>query len=220
VSKSASDRFVIALMEQLFCLYLNQVSEVLFTYDSINYNASAMYGTKILVTCWSFSEDSIESYETIFNQCQKKLSVGIYYTDELYPHYFKELDRIKRGEPLTNSDMFSPLNIYSNMQLDSYFTYIIKRYSLAEIIHRSKSIFDVYQPLNGMLKELKVLQPKIFTNNLVKQIRESVEVLYKFHQWYCKRRDYGSLDELIELFIRDDQLPNEITIISCLSLKK
>jgi hypothetical protein len=152
--KKRSDRFVIALMEQLFCLYLNQVSEVLFTYDSINYNASAMYGTKILVTCWFFSEDSIENYENIFN-IPDKIIRGIYYTDELYQHYFKELDRIKKGEPLTNSDMFSPLNIYSNMQLDSYFTYIIKRYSLAEIIHRSKSIFDVYQPLNSMLKETK-----------------------------------------------------------------
>jgi hypothetical protein len=207
--KKRSDRFVIALMEQLFCLYLDQVSKVQFTYDSINYNASALYGTKLLVNCWSFSEDSIENYENIFS-IPDKIIRGIYYTNELYKHYIKELDRIKRGEPLSNSDMFSPLNIYSNMQLDSYFTYIIKRYSLAEIIHRSKSIFEVYQPLNSILKELKVLQPKIFTNNLVKQIKESVDVLYKFHQWYCKRRDYGSLDELIELFIKMINFPMKL----------
>ena len=98
--------------------------------------------------------------------------------------------------------MLSPLNIYSNIQLDTYFTYVIKKYDLAEIISRSKTIFDVYPPLNSMLKELKVAQPKVFTNNLEKQIKESIEVLYKFHMWFRVRRDYESLDDLIELFIK------------------
>ena len=54
--KIRSDRFIIALIEQLFALYLKGISKLLFTYDSINYNSSSMLGTKIsgklLVLLW------------------------------------------------------------------------------------------------------------------------------------------------------------------------
>ena len=199
--KIRSDRFIIALIEQLFALYLKGISKLLFTYDSINYNASSMLGTKILVNCWSFSGGELLHLENVLSIPDDILR-EVYYTDQLYQGFIKELGHIKRGEPLENSDMLSPLNIFSNVEIDAYFSHIIRSYDLAEIIHCSKSIFEVYPPLNNMLKELKVAQPKIFSNNMVKQIIESVEVIYKFHQWYCIRRDYESLDELIELFIK------------------
>ena len=204
--KIRSDRFVIALVEQLFGLYLHGISEVQFTYDSINYNTSAMYGSKILVNCWSFFKGNLDHHENVLSIPDNILR-NVYHTDQLYKHLIKELGHIKRGEPLENSDMLSPLNIYSNIELDTYFSHIIRNYDLAGIIYRSKSIFEVYPHLKHMLKELKVAQPRIFTNNLTKQIEESVDVLYKFHEWYCKRRDYESLDELIELFIKMINFP-------------
>ncbi len=118
-----------------------------------------------------------------------------------------EIENLKRGKKLNNAGILSPLKIYSNMKLDLYFKYTIKKYSLAESIYRSKTDFDVYPTLKKMLEELKLSQPNIFTNQLAKQIYSSIEYIYKFHKWYCIRRDYESLDELIDEFVKTINFP-------------
>ena len=204
--KMRSDRFIIALIERLFKIYLRDISEVVFTYDSIHYNTSAMLSTKTLVNCWHFHENQIENYENIFSVSNKILQ-SIYFNDQMYCSLNTEIENLKRGKKLNNAGILSPLNIYSNMQLDLYFKYTIKKYSLAELIYRSKTDFDVYPKLKKMLEELKLSQPNIFTNKLTKQIYSSIEYIYKFHKWYCIRRDYESLDELIDEFVKTINFP-------------
>ena len=112
--KIRSDRFIIALIEQLFALYLKGISKLLFTYDSINYNSSSMLGTKILVNFWSFSGGELLHHENVLSIPDDILR-EVYYTDQLYQGFIKELGHIKRGEPLENSDMLSPSKYFSNI---------------------------------------------------------------------------------------------------------
>ena len=203
------DRFMIALIERLFELYLEGISEVVFTYDSINYNSTSMFSTNLLLECWSFNNDNLHNYKNILSVPEGILR-SMYFTENMYKNFIKEIKHIKNGEDVENSDILSPLNIYSNMQIDRYFSEVIKEYYLAENILNSNTILDVYPVLNNMMKKLKVKQPKIFTNRLEKQINTSIDYLYKFHQWYCIRRDYESLDDMIKLFVKMINFPMDL----------
>lgn len=121
---------------------------------------------------------------------------------EMYKNIQQEIDCRRYGKRLENASSFSPLNIHSNMNLDRYFERLIDKYSLVDLIVKSKSITNVTTKLEFILKEQSSKMPWLFTDDLKKSIIKNFEITYDFHMWFTGRRDSSQLDYLIKDFIK------------------
>lgn len=204
------DRIEIALMEKLCSYYLGDKNiTAKFTYDSVNFAHTARMNPEIPIYC--IDGDNIVVYDNVINvpaDVIKKV-----YEDgdsELYKNIKQEIECRRRGERLNNASSFSPLNIHSNMNLDRYFERLIDKYSLVDLIVKSKSITNVIIILESILKELNSKMPWLFTNNLKQSIINNFEITYNFHTWFTEKRRYSQLNYLIKDFIERIGFPNMI----------
>jgi len=206
--KSKTDRFAMALIQKLFTRYLDGMPAPAFTYDSINVNRNTQFNVRSL-RVFSFADGCLEEYPGVF-RVPADILKEVYFKASLKNDLTREMDNLKNGNALGNSDIFSPLGIYSEMAVDAYFAYIIESYEVAEIFFKSTSVIQVKHHIRNLLSDLSVSQPNLFTKNFKTTLIENVEWTFRFHDWFSHKRDRQNLHDLIVEFIEAINFPFEL----------
>ena len=209
------DRFELHLLEKLFHRYSNNQTSVLITYDSINYMRTAQLKSRSL-EIYSFTNNEFIRYPDI-QSVPDHVIREVYNNNEYYTAIQEEMDVLKNnGKKLDNIDCFTPLNIYSNINLDNFFEYIIDKYEIADAFFTATDFQHFLRLTNPTLSNLSILYPKVFTSRLVTCIKENLRITYIFHKFFINRpsnetKMYEKLDELILQFIAKIAFPFDLT---------
>ena len=203
--KSKTDRFAMALIEQLFRRYLKDTADVKVTYDSININRNTQYNVRN-VKFFSLEDDTLNEYRNVFALPQDIIE-SVYFTDSMEDHFRAELENLKNGKKMLSADSFAPLAIHSEVFIDRYFSKVVESYEVVDAFFRSTSVIQVKAHLKNMMLKLSLEEPSIFTKKFLQAFIENVEWIFAFHRWFILKRDRVSLDELIFEFIQEINFP-------------
>ena len=121
---------------------------------------------------------------------------------EIYSEKFdqikEETKRRRKGENLEDINAFVPLNLYSTMQVDSFFEWVVDKYS----------ILDQIEPLDdedldrnvalSIVDQLIINHPVIFKKIDRKKIAADLQLISRLWQWYAYDMDLNHLNEITE----------------------
>ncbi len=204
------DRFQLVLLEKLIEQYLIPLMKEprpTLTYDSVNYMRTAQLKVKTL-EIFDRVPESIIRHDDIQN-VPEELFQKVY--GDLFPLLIEELDNLKSGRNLSNIDAFTGLNVYSNVELDKFFHWVIDEYKLVEIFFTCKDFEQFKRYTEPVLITLQSKWPFVFTNKLITCIRENFRITYIFHYWWMKKKDPTTLNNLIFDFIKKIGFPGKLT---------
>lgn len=191
------DRLFLCLLEKLFNRYLKR-DDTEITYDSVNYMRTAQLRAKNLKIYSFRSGNDIEIFQHI--ETPDEILRQVYSTPELYNGIKEEIERCKKGLNLLNIDAFTPLNVYSNVQLDRFFDYIVDRYRLVDMsLSYEKWKTPLMQILNGF--------PHIFSSRRIVSLTENFQHLWQFQKWFLKDGTINGLQSTMNQFIKAIQFP-------------
>jgi hypothetical protein len=193
------DRFQIALLEALFSDYLRGISGVELTYDSINYSHTARMNN--IKAVYEFDQGELQSYSSILGVPEYVLRAVYGDSDRALEEIGEELDRKKRYQKLHNAAVFAPLNVYSNLMLDRYFEWIIRKYELVDVLRSSKSWTVLLGRIHPIFSDLKSLHGNVFTEQMRKSMQENLEITHLYDGWFKECLDYESLNRRLAAFI-------------------
>lgn len=190
------DRFHIAFLEKLFGRYLQDISKVLMSYDSINMAHTARMNS--IKPFYYFENDELKTFARV-TDAPATIIEALYEDQETI---YAEIERYRCDDQrLRNASSFVPLRVYSSICLDRFFEWVIDRYELVELIYYCKSPTTLNGKLHTVLKDMKKQWPDVFNKSVCNSIAENLEITYQYHKWFIQNRDYGLLDEMIKLFI-------------------
>jgi len=200
-------RFQIAFMEKLFLSYFNGSRSTCFTYDSVNYvRQSQMLNRHLEV----FDFDSGNFQQHTIDNVPAELINKIYNQDIYRNGFYSELTRINNDEKLENTNVFAPLNINSNVSIDRLFEYVIDTENMIDRFSNASSVDDVKKEFQKIFKPLKKRYSQVFKPTIVNLIINNLQMLFPCHKWYQNSRDYQSLNNLIDGFIKVINLKDAI----------
>ncbi len=165
------DRFTVIFLEKLFTYYLSLKGENSNACFSIDTSSNAKKVTQDIRDLGIFSFDPCR----YTNKIKKDFSIGdmVYFDlNNVYPeHHFEflldEIEKIRRGERVSSLSDFFPLNIYSNNNLNRYFSWFIDYNNLLMMLLNAKSkqnielgileIFDRFLPKRNKEDNVQLL---------------------------------------------------------------
>ena len=197
-----SFRFVAFFLEQLFNSYLvnfNQHCEM--TYDSVNYGLTALYKAQVGFPCYNLNLD-LEEYDNIFD-VPNNIIDKIYRTDISKNIFQENLALAKANKRLTNLNYLLNLNVYSQLQLDRFFEYIIEKHKLIDLLLYSHEYqnYKYFKSNSDFILFNLPAKYKAISNLHIKQIQKSLRYIFAFHDWVVKDQTKTQLDKLISQFI-------------------
>jgi len=206
------DRFHLYLLEKLFKQYLQMEglhSNVCVTYDSVNYMRTAQLKVRDLVI-YQFTEDDNEPL--IIHQQIQTTPREIF--EEVYGNKLveigEEVSLLMESKNLTNIDSFTPMNVYSNVQLDKFFSYIIDRYEIDKLFFSCQNWTQFSRRTLPILYTIQAKWPLIFTPKLIRCIEENLRLTYIFHNCWMKERSEVKLNSIINAFINKIGFPGQL----------
>ena len=191
------DRFHIAFLEKLFERYLNS-NPVEMTYDSISSSREAQMNFKSM-DFYDFNGD-LEMFKGVLSVPSEVIR-KVYCNDE---YIFSELENVRTGRRLRHADAFTPLSLHSTFAVDRYFSDVIEKYGLVDLMFCCRNIIRLKHELRSILDKLSKENP-IFTSKMIDVIVSNAEITYKFHRCFMDQRN--SLEQLIEAFIGMIEFP-------------
>ncbi len=201
------DRFHMAFLERLFGRYLEGISGVAISYDSINPTHAARMNKGMPLYAWQDDQ-----FMTLPNMTSAPdWLVSSVYGDDLAGFVLDEVGRRINGNLLQNVNTFAPLSIASHRAVDRYFAWAVESYGLVDLFFKCKSPTTMLAGVNNIVKDLKVKVPGLFTHKMIKSIIENMELTYFFHRWWMDRRDYARLDLLTIRFIEHIGFPDGLS---------
>lgn len=189
------DRFFLCFLEKMFQRWLSKlfsVKETIITYDSVNYMRTAQLRARELQINTFRSGNRIETFKHI--ETPTEILKQVYNTEQLYNNILVEIQNCKNDKKLNNVDAFTPLNVYSNVQLDIFFMHLINTLNFT----------DVAQDYKGWVKpleQIKYAHENIFSSQRIKSLEQNFEHFYKFKQWFLKAyylKQYKTKEERLE----------------------
>ncbi len=206
-----SYRFTLIILEKLFSTYLNGERQVNTTYDTFNYNREALYNARNNFDVFSFENEVLYGYPTILKLLEERPDIidKIYYTPSLREIFYREIENLKNGDKLDCADVFSPINIYRNVNLDRFFDCIIDNYEIPETIQENRSIISLKYKVGKIFNNLCLKHATVFTTDFCKMMINNIAHIHRFHYLFIERignskitaQDYEKLDKEIETFI-------------------
>lgn len=187
------DRFLLWFLEDLFKYYL-ETDQVYITYDSVNYMRTAQLRSRDL-DIYHFNGKNIDIYKHI--SCPDEIYKTVY--SNSYDLLLEDIDNVKYNNKMRDVGAFVPLNIYSNLQLDTFFKYIIDKYDILNSFLSGNLI--------NVLATLGTVYPNIFTNQRLNSLKTNFRKTWKFHQWFIKSKKIEKFNELMYEFIDDINFP-------------
>lgn len=190
------DRFFLILMEKLFNLYLKR-DDTEITYDSVNYMRTAQLRAKKL-NIYSFHDGKrVQIIEHL--KLPDEILKEIYDTPDLFYGVKEEIKRCPTGN-LSNIDAFTPMNVYSNVQLDKFFNYIIDRYDFV------KASLDPNKWITPLI-QIGSAFPEIFSPRRITSLTENFQHLYNFQHWFLRDKSYTGFAPIMDNFIKQIKFP-------------
>jgi hypothetical protein len=200
---SVSDRFLIAFLEKLFERYLQEYKInkiVILSLDSIAYNRNATYQSRNLKV-YSFNGQNLDVFPSPLI-VPDTIKEEVYFNRMLYDNFSNELDRLKNDVKFKNIYSVIPLNLYSILQQNEYFEYIVEKYKLVDILFDSKGMHGFIVDLEFVIDALRKLNSDIFTKAFIRSVRSGMTKTYRLHNWLVRNGStYEELDEIIFEFI-------------------
>ncbi len=133
--------------------------------------------------------------ETIIDQ--------LYFTPSLKQGFLSEKELLLQGEKLQDSNVFMPLNVYSNVMQDKYFSHLIDEYQFIDILTSTGFKTKVIKQINNSLHELKQKEPSIFSDSFFKEIKNDFDMIFDLHQLYDQGRDRNKLNKFISKVVKE-----------------
>lgn len=194
------DRFMLCFLEKLFNRYLER-EDTHITYDSVNYMRTAQLRSKELPIYTFRSGQKIEIIPHL--NVTDDILREVYYKDHTFNGIKAEIQNVLDNKNLNNIDAFTPLNVYSNVQLDKFFSAIIDRYNLVDAFYNNSG-------LRGPLHAMQSAHSNVFTSKRMQCIKENFLKAWEFHNWFMNQRTYDSLEPIMNKFIADIKFPAKL----------
>ncbi len=204
------DRFQLTLLEKLFQQYRVDLEhettctqQMFLTYDSVNYMRTAQLKVRDLII-YQFKDNDLYIHNNI--QSLDDYILRDVYT-EFYDDMMVDMSNLKILKNLNNIDTFTPINVYSNKQLDYFFDYIIDKYEIVNEFMKANNWETLSKKLNVIILTLSAQYPDIFNSKLTTCVRENFRITYIFHHWYQNNRTEDKLNTLINSFVNKIGFP-------------
>ncbi len=194
------DRFIIAFLERLIQHYLGSSVSVLFTYDTVKFKRSAMYYQDHIC---EFDGSVLHAHDPL--QLSNQWYCSMYQNhEELIPKVKADLLNKASGKKHREQANLEPVTISSALAVDRFFEYVIDKYEMVDIMFnaRNGNYFDA--EIEDSLSRAFQGYSHIFSKNAIKNIQESLEHVYTFHEWYTKTRSANRLEQLSLRFITEE----------------
>jgi len=207
------DRFQLTLLEKLFQRYRVELegnktcsAQMFLTYDSVNYMRTAQLKVRDLLV-YQFKDNKLITHPQIQTLDNSILR-------EVYKTYYDDMKidmaNLIANKMLHNIDTFTPVNVYSNKQLDYFFNYVIENYNIIDMFFTSGNWETLSRKLNNFLLTMSAQYPTLFNSKLMKCITENFRITYIFHHWYQTNRKEEKLNELVNAFINKIGFPAKL----------
>jgi hypothetical protein len=190
------DRFHIAFLERLFRV-LSEGQLIYHSYDSISYSHSARKSKNIKIYDFIDKNKMIE-YENI-SKITENLLEKVYRDPLLKEFILEEIEKKVNYQFLKTTDSFIPLNIYSNLSLDSFFESIIDEYEMVDIVLNANSTAVVEGKFSKIINDLEKRYPNLFGKNMRKNIIENMEYTWT----YCNLfQNYRNINDKLDYHVK------------------
>lgn len=190
------DRFMIALLEALFQRYLGEGIRVIFTYDTINYRISGFHVKQV----YDLVNGKLLDYS--LDEIPPELLRKVYLDEHFSAKMRGEINRKITTGRMRNSFEITPLKVYSELAVDTFFDEQVASHNLIDLIMESANPFDFKARLKDPIKQIFAPYENIFGSNTSKSARKSLYMLQQFHDWFTNMRDdENELDYLSRDFI-------------------
>ena len=197
-----SFRFILYFIEELFSTYLSKYNQSCeMSYDSINYTITSLFKAQIGFPIQYLNEIDLEEYDTIFNIPDHVID-KVYSTNDSRKIFDENLSAAKSKKRLNNLNYLVNLNTFSQLELDKFFIFIIRKYKLVEMMIESAGNYSHFKNNSDRVLHLLPTKYKCLSNQHCKQIQNSLKYIYAFHYWYIVDKSKVKFDELMGLFIK------------------
>lgn len=186
-----SDRFHIALLENLFNKYLAGIATVQMSYDSINPIHTVRMNAD--VPLYSLNGQEFNIYPSLLDVPEEILK-DIAADDAHAQLILSEMKRRRSGLLLKNSASFSPINVYSNLQLDKFFCMTIDQYGIVNEVCKATSPTNLNGRLSRIFKDIEKRYPTAFSPYMKKTITLTLERVWYWNNWFVGNRDEATLE--------------------------
>ena len=202
-----TDRFCISFLEKLFCRYVLNVSTIQMSYDSINPIHTARMNAA--VPLYSLIGEEFKIYPSLLKAPEDVLR-SVSCDDAHFQVIMSEIDRRNEGLRLENSASFSPLNVYSNLELDKFFALIIERYDLTGEFAAASSPTNLNGRLTRIFADIEKRYPNAFSPYMNYTITLTLERAWYWHKWFVGKRDAATLDTYMAQEIKEIAFPAQL----------
>ena len=192
------DRLHIAFLEKLF-RKLAQGHEIEHTYDTINYSQGSRMNSSL--SLYDFTPNNELIYYDNISEIPFELVKNIYKDEKLINEITEEIQRRINGKRLKSINSFIPLNIYSNLSLDTFFEKIIDEYEMVDVLIGSSSTSVVESKFKSINNELSEKYPSLFNKDMVVNLVENMEYTWTYCDWFLNDRSDERLDYHINRFV-------------------
>lgn len=204
---SRQDRFHIAFLEALFRCYLERIADVEMSYDSINPVHTARMNKRLPL--FHLAGEELEVYPTLLDIPGSLLN-EITSNKDHAQKMLQEIERRRNGLRLDKAAAFSPINVWSNLQLDNFFELIIKKYDLVGEMQRSSSPTSLNGRINRIFDDINQQYPGAFTPYMRRSISQTFERTWRWHKWFVDGRSPKAGDDLMAQVIREINFPGRL----------
>jgi len=201
------DRFAMAILDQLFSMYLQGEALVVTTYDSIHPLQATLKGTSSPL--FEFTGEELVVRDNLINAPTRVLN-QVYGDERIVAFVSEEIARRQAGERLINPKSFGALNIYSHRQLNCFIEHVVAKHGLGEVYFQEWSLSKVNGHFSSVMNSLAETHPSLFTKHMCASILRNVAIIYEFHRWFVESRSRQALSLLMADNIRKIKFPGKL----------
>ncbi|WP_243366455.1 hypothetical protein [Fundidesulfovibrio soli] len=201
---SPCDRFQIALLEKLFRRYLVEGESVAMSYDSVH----PVQAARVKKDLQFFSKEpgGLQVYSKAADVPRATLE-AIYHTQELQEALDEALRDRAKGEPVQNTNIFTPLSIFSHKCLDAFFEEVIDNAGLVDMLINEDSRVSFTMWTSQLLKTWKGAHPEVFKDSMVEALSKNLDMTFEMHLWKQNGVCPAKLDQLVRRSILNLRFP-------------
>jgi len=194
-------RFAMTVVEKLFNKFGEEFgTKVIFTYDTVQTSNQAHHYKNLKLYTFKRGRVKEHRYDEVNDEILSQI-----YSGKL-GQVKDEIERGKKTGKLDNINTFIPLNLYSTMQVDELFEYVVNKKD-----NHKKTILDKIEPMIDeelssnvvltIINQLIIDYPVIFKKLDRKKIAYDLMLISKLWQWYDFDQDLNHLNEITKDYI-------------------
>lgn len=196
------DRFIITLLDKLFQHYLKDSCRTDLTYDSISYTLKALKKIRD-PKVFEFRDNTLFLYKSV-HKLPDHIVDEVYFTPEYKEGFLSSLELLRDGENITETSVFSPLITYSEIMLDEYFSYLVDKYELVDILTSTDFKPTAMKKATYNLIQMEKNERSNFSDNFFRELQNDLDIIYDIYQLFIQGADRNTLDDWIRKMITEN----------------